>query len=150
MLLRNDYVTFCYSKCEEIFHGRCSGIDNTIVTYGGAIEWSGGEFSQLEVTNPPRVLIVDTHVERSTSKLVESVRLRRERQLQVVENIFNAIDSVVEKLISLLNNSDLIHSYNNQKELFEMNQHLLSSLGKCSKSDTLRRIFKLMMGRWRS
>merc|ERR1711990_1323868 len=116
-------------KCEEIFHGRCSGIDNTIVTYGGAIEWSGGEFSQLDVTNPPRVLIVDTHVERSTSKLVESVRLRRERQMQVVENIFNAIDSVVEKLISLLNNSDLIHSYNNQKELFEMNQHLLSSLG---------------------
>ena len=53
--------------------------------------------------------------------------------MQVVENIFNAIDSVVEKLISLLNNSDLIHSYNNQKELFEMNQHLLSSLGLCSK-----------------
>ena len=131
--MRNSYVTIFYSKCEEIFHGRCSGIDNTIVTYGGAIEWSGGEFSQLEVTNPPRVLIVDTHVERSTSKLVESVRLRRERQMQVVENIFNAIDSVVEKLISLLNNSDLIHSYNNQKELFEMNQHLLSSLGICSK-----------------
>ena len=90
------------------------------------------------------MLIVDTHVERSTSKLVESVRLRRERQLQVVENIFNAIDSVVEKLISLLNNSDLIHSYNNQKELFEMNQHLLSSLGKCSKSHRFRRIFKWM------
>jgi len=117
-------------KCENIFHGRCSGIDNTIVTYGGAIDWSGGgEFRQLEVIHAPRVLVVDTHVERSTSKLVELVRNRRERQMSIVENIFNAIDAIVDKLVTLFNCADNIYSYNNQKELFEMNQHLLSSLG---------------------
>merc|ERR1712062_850816 len=117
-------------KCENIFHGRCSGIDNTIVTYGGAIDWSGGgEFRQLEVIHAPRVLVVDTHVERSTSKLVELVRNRRERQMSIVENIFNAIDAIVDKLVALFNCADNIYSYNNQKELFEMNQHLLSSLG---------------------
>ena len=119
-----------FRKCENIFHGRCSGIDNTIVTYGGAIDWSGGgEFRQLEVIHAPRVLVVDTHVERSTSKLVELVRNRRERQMSIVENIFNAIDAIVDKLVTLFNCADNIYSYNNQKELFEMNQHLLSSLG---------------------
>ena len=74
--------------------------------------------------------MVDTHVERSTSKLVELVRNRRERQMSIVENIFNAIDAIVDKLVTLFNCADNIYSYNNQKELFEMNQHLLSSLGR--------------------
>ena len=96
---------------------------------GGAIEWQSGQFAQLEVASPPRVLIVDTHVERSTRKLVDMVRQRRQRQTSVVDNIFNAIDSIVDKLKELLNHQDHLYSYTNQKELFEMNQHLLSSLG---------------------
>ena len=57
------WFAFLFRKCEGIFHGRCSGIDNTVCTYGGAIKWCGGSFQQLQVTNPPRVLVVDTHVE---------------------------------------------------------------------------------------
>merc|ERR1711892_15534 len=116
-------------KCENIFHGQCSGIDNTIVTMGGAIEWQSGAFAQLDVSLAPRVLIVDTHVERSTRKLVEMVRQRHQRQTSVVDNIFNAIDAIVDRLKELLTNNDHLYSYTNQKELFEMNQHLLSSLG---------------------
>ena len=96
---------------------------------GGAIEWQSGAFAQLDVATAPRVLIVDTHVERSTRKLVDMVRQRRLRQTSVVDNIFNAIDAIVERLKELLTHHDHLYSYTNQKELFEMNQHLLSSLG---------------------
>ena len=38
-------------------------------------------------------------------------------------------DAIVDRLIALLDNDDAVQSYLNQKELFEMNQHLLASLG---------------------
>jgi len=115
--------------CERFFHGNPSGIDNTVVTFGGAILWHNGEFEQIPVINSPRVLVVETHVERSTAQLVESVRRRRERQLAVVDSICDSMSHIVHRWVSLLTTDNILDSYVTGRELFEMNQHLLAALG---------------------
>ena len=100
-----------------------------MVTFGGAILWHNGEFEQIPVINSPRVLVVETHVERSTAQLVESVRRRRERQLAVVDSICDSMSHIVQRWVSLLTTDNILDSYVTGRELFEMNQHLLAALG---------------------
>ena len=67
-------------KCEHIFHGKPSGIDNSICTSGGAILFQAGKV--VEVLRDMRrlpALLVYTNVTRNTKLLVESVTRRRER-----------------------------------------------------------------------
>lgn len=118
-----------FRTCERFFHGRPSGIDNTVVTYGGAILWHGNQFESINVTNAPRVLVVETHVERSTKQLVESVRRRRERQTDLVDSVFDSIGHIVNRWIGLLRSDNILDAYVNGRELFEMNQHLLACIG---------------------
>jgi len=115
--------------CERFFHGRPSGIDNTVVTYGGAILWQDSQFESITVSNAPRVLVVETHVERSTSTLVENVRRRRDRQTRVVDAVFDSMGHIVNSWVDLLQSNNIVESYNSGRELFEMNQHLLAAIG---------------------
>jgi len=54
-------------------HGNPSGLDNSIVTYGGAVLFRKGEpFSHLKCSEI-RVILVNTEVPRSTKDLVAKV-----------------------------------------------------------------------------
>lgn len=67
-------------RCEHIFHGKPSGIDNSICSYGGAILFQNGQIVETltEMKRFP-ALLVNTNVTRNTKLLVESVTRRRER-----------------------------------------------------------------------
>lgn len=67
-------------KCEHIFHGKPSGIDNSICTFGGAILFQSGKVVEVlhDMQRLPAILVY-TNVTRNTKHLVESVTLRRER-----------------------------------------------------------------------
>lgn len=67
-------------RCEHIFHGKPSGIDNSICSYGGAILFQAGDITQeMRDVKSLRALLVYTNVTRNTKRLVEQVSRRRER-----------------------------------------------------------------------
>jgi len=117
------------STCENIFHSRSSGIDTTVIIEGGLIKYEPGNFEPFQINHSPRILIVETHVERSTAQLVEFVRCRRERLTDIVDGVMSALEKCVHKWLELFQSEDLQDSYKQQRELVEMNQHLLASLG---------------------
>lgn len=67
-------------KCEHIFHGKPSGIDNSICTFGGALLFQAAKVVEVlhDMKRLP-ALLVYTNVTRNTKLLVESVMRRRER-----------------------------------------------------------------------
>lgn len=96
---------------ETMFHERPSGIDNTIVTFGGLGSFEIGEFRPLlhpcasqparrsSGPFPFRVLLVNTRVQRSTRDLVLRVRQASERRPRLYEAIFSAIGTLVDEFI---------------------------------------------------
>jgi mevalonate kinase len=67
-------------RCEHIFHGKPSGIDNSICTFGGAILFQSGKVvDEIHDLKKLPALLVYTNVTRNTKLLVESVTRRRER-----------------------------------------------------------------------
>ena len=91
--------------------------------------WQNGEFEAIPVTNCPRVLVVETHVERSTRQMVDQVRRRRDRQTALVDSIFDSMTHIVQKWRRLLNSENILESYADGREQFEINQHLLAAIG---------------------
>jgi mevalonate kinase len=59
---------------EKILHGKPSGIDNSVSTFGGFVRFSGFKPSPIELSSANlRVLLVNTQVKRNTKALVEMV-----------------------------------------------------------------------------
>ena len=60
--------------CEHVFHGKPSGIDNSICTYGGAILYrSGRVIEKLALDESFSALLVYTKVSRNTKSLVTAL-----------------------------------------------------------------------------
>ena len=91
--------------------------------------WQNGAFEPISVTNCPRVLVVETHVERSTRQMVDQVRRRRDRQTALVDSIFDSMTHIVQKWRRLLSSDNILESYTDGREQFEINQHLLAAIG---------------------
>lgn len=67
-------------RCEHLFHGKPSGIDNSICTYGGAILFQSGEVVEmLSGIRKLPALLVYTNVTRNTKVLVGAVSRLREK-----------------------------------------------------------------------
>ena len=77
---------------EKMIHGNPSGIDNTIVTYGGMISYVAGETTHIENTPSLPLLIVETGVPRQTKAMVEKVCTLSEQFPTIANQIFDAID----------------------------------------------------------
>lgn len=61
---------------ETILHGKPSGIDNTLVTYGGAKFFTKGEMRNIKGFNSMKFLLIDSKVEKNTARQVSMVRER--------------------------------------------------------------------------
>lgn len=103
---------WCY-EVDKIFHGRPSGIDNSICTHGGAILFGGGqvreaiESSQLADLASTPVLLVNTNVARSTKTMVERCRARMDAYPQVVGAILDSIAALSSSLWEALKSKKL-------------------------------------------
>lgn len=122
-------------RSEQIIHGTPSGIDNSICTYGGAVNFKSGTSTPVEVP-PLQVLLVNTKVPRSTKALVTGVRERRERHPSVVDPILESLDSLAERGIQALHDlasagrdQESVAAHETVGELVEINHSLLCALG---------------------
>ncbi|XP_022654807.1 mevalonate kinase-like isoform X1 [Varroa jacobsoni] len=140
-------------QSEVILHGKPSGIDNSICTFGGALLFQKGRIQEINSNVPLyRVLLVNTQVPRNTRALVAHVKERVERQPTIMASTFEAMDEIAwQTWRTLKANSvsgqgtaaapadlatkDKAEVKTNQKlyefaaELISMNHHLLNAIG---------------------
>ncbi|GMN43821.1 hypothetical protein TIFTF001_013007 [Ficus carica] len=119
---------------EKIIHGRPSGIDNTVSTYGNMIKFRSGSLTRIKSNLPLKMLITNTKVGRNTKALVASVSERTLRHPDAMNFVFSAVDSISEELSSIIQSpvgDDLSVTQIEEKveELMEMNQGLLQCMG---------------------
>ncbi|VDM42451.1 unnamed protein product [Toxocara canis] len=90
-----DMIRKWSAAAESLIHGRASGLDAAVCTYGGVACFKPGTRIQ-HLRNLPdlRVILVNSKVERNTSRMVQTVKERLKRFPDVVEGIFNSIDAI--------------------------------------------------------
>ena len=128
---RNEINRFAY-QVECLFHGTPSGIDNTISTYGQSLIYSRTEMKHLNF-RLDNLAIIDTGVPKSTKRMVELVRQFSTTYPDEAEQLFDRIQSCVDRLIE---RPDLID------EMFRENQQILVRLG--ISIDEIDRIVRLL------
>uniref|UniRef100_A0A2P2JUZ6 Mevalonate kinase n=2 Tax=Rhizophora mucronata TaxID=61149 RepID=A0A2P2JUZ6_RHIMU len=119
---------------EKMIHGKPSGIDNTVSTYGNMIKFRSGNLTRLRSSMPIKMLITNTRVGRNTKALVAGVSERKLRHPDAMSFVFNAVDAISQELADILQSpapDDLSINEKEEKleELMEMNQGLLQSMG---------------------
>lgn len=114
-------------RAEELVHGKPSGIDNTVSTYGGMILYKKGSFKKIGVVWPENyfLVLVNTGIERSTRIAVKKVLERFERRKNIMEYIYRAAEEIVYSAIKALKEKDL----ETLGELMNINHGLLVSIG---------------------
>ncbi|KAJ3132140.1 hypothetical protein HK100_005642 [Physocladia obscura] len=82
---------------ETVLHGLVSGVDNTVVCFGGVnVYVKGCEMMQVQgLAGGLRMLITNTKVEKDTKKQVGIVSGRMEAMEGVVSKLVDAVDAVV-------------------------------------------------------
>ncbi|KFM60891.1 Mevalonate kinase, partial [Stegodyphus mimosarum] len=120
-------------QAEKIFHGKPSGIDNSICTYGGALLFENGLVADIlpEMQNI-NVLLVNTRVSRNTKALVAAVRQKKEVFPSIIDPVFESINAISKQCWNLLKNTISPVSEEEMavlENLINMNHHLLNSLG---------------------
>ncbi|XP_054718160.1 mevalonate kinase-like [Uloborus diversus] len=116
-------------EAEKIFHGKPSGIDNTVCTYGGAVLFENGAVVEmLELYDIP-ILLVDTKVPRNTKVLVTNVKAKKEKYPQIIVSIMDAIDAISKECWSILKKNSTLEKMEKLQELMIMNHHLLNCIG---------------------
>uniref|UniRef100_A0A1D1ZBR8 Mevalonate kinase n=1 Tax=Anthurium amnicola TaxID=1678845 RepID=A0A1D1ZBR8_9ARAE len=119
---------------ERIIHGKPSGVDNTVCTFGNTIMFRLGELTHIKSSVPLKMLITNTKVGRNTKALVAGVSERASRHRDAMTSVFTAVDSISKELSTILQSpalDDLSITDKEEKisELMEMNQGLLQCMG---------------------
>jgi hydroxymethylglutaryl-CoA reductase len=95
---------------EEIAHGKPSGIDNTMATYGRPMLFRRGTpplVQPLKLPKPLTFVVGLTQSEGLTAKTVGDVREAHDRNPQLYEKIFDDIDTLVLQAVPALEHHDL-------------------------------------------
>ncbi|XP_031281450.1 mevalonate kinase [Pistacia vera] len=119
---------------EKIIHGKPSGLDNTVSTYGNIIKFRSGNLTHIKSNMPLKMLVTNTNVGRNTKAFVASVSERTLRHPDAMSSVFTAVDSISKELSSLIESptpDDLSMTEKEERlqELMEMNQGLLQCMG---------------------
>ncbi|XP_058077729.1 mevalonate kinase isoform X2 [Magnolia sinica] len=119
---------------EKIIHGKPSGIDNTVSTFGNMIMFRSGKLTRIKPSMPLRMLVTNTKVGRNTKALVAGVSERACRHPEAMTAVFTAVDSISKELAAIIQSpaSDMLaitEKEDKLEELMEMNQGLLQCMG---------------------
>ncbi|KAM3752715.1 hypothetical protein ACB098_03G040400 [Castanea mollissima] len=119
---------------EKIIHGKPSGLDNTVSTYGNMIKFRSGNLTLIKSNMPLKMLITNTKVGRNTKALVAGVSERTIRHPDAMSLVFNAVDSISNELSTIIqspapNELSITEKEEKIEELIEMNQGLLQCMG---------------------
>jgi mevalonate kinase len=119
---REELANIAFGIEKTVQKGRASPTDTTVSSYGGIVLISGGARRRLPPTNL-HLVIGDSLVSHSTSKMVEQVAEMKKKNPEIVNPVLDAIEGV---------SMSAIHHLNNPKELgrfMNMNNALLEALG---------------------
>jgi mevalonate kinase len=110
---------------ERVFHGTPSGVDSAMASAGGVAIFRRGEPLTRIIPKHPLTLVVANSGEPSSTKsMVDSVRRQRERNPERIDELFDAIASLVRNGHLAIEAGD-VHALG---QLMDMNHGLLSSL----------------------
>jgi mevalonate kinase len=114
-----DEINRLAYRIECLFHGTPSGIDNTISTYGQSLVYSrtSKQHINFQLSN---LAIIDTGIPKSTKRMVDIVRQLTSNEPSKAEQIFESIESCVDKMIE---------QNEQMTTLVRRNQELLVELG---------------------
>ncbi|MBU0546788.1 mevalonate kinase [Patescibacteria group bacterium] len=88
--------------------GTPSGIDNTVVTYGGYIKYKKSEgIKPLKIDFKIPLLIVDSGQKAETAKTVSYIRKQRKEKPKRVNAILNSLNDISKRALKSLHNRDL-------------------------------------------
>ncbi|MET1159761.1 MAG: mevalonate kinase [Thermoprotei archaeon] len=112
---------------EKIVHGKPSGIDNTVATYGGVLYYKQGYMERLDIKWPSDLylVVIDTGIKRSTGKVVSDVLQLYKKYSQILSLVYDAAEKLVEIARIKLLNGDFL----SLGELASINHGLLSAIG---------------------
>ena len=110
---REDIANMAFEIEKTVQKGRASPTDTTVSTYGGIVLISGGSRRRLAPQNM-YLVIGDSLVSHSTSRMVEQVADLKKQNPEIVDPILDAIEGV-----SLA----AIHHLSNPRELGRVHEH---------------------------
>ncbi|MDP3396093.1 MAG: mevalonate kinase [Methanoregula sp.] len=119
---REDIADMAFEIEKTVQKGRASPTDTTVSAYGGIVLISGGSRRRLPPQNI-HLVIGDSLVSHSTSKMVEQVSELKVKHPNIVDPVLDAIEGVSMSAIHHLNNPRELGRYMN------MNHALLEVLG---------------------
>ncbi|KAI9501111.1 Mevalonate kinase [Coemansia spiralis] len=112
---------------EQVAHGTPSGIDNTVATFGGFLQYTKGQpLVMLSSSHALSVLITNTKVPKSTKAMVEGVRALRDKYPEIVNNMLDSIHGIALRAVELFNQDELEQQ---MQDIIGMNHGLLATLG---------------------
>ncbi|KAK0419473.1 hypothetical protein QR680_014167 [Steinernema hermaphroditum] len=120
------------AAAESIIHISASGLDATMSTFGGLASYGKGQpIAQLHNVPELRVILVNSKIERSTGEMVKRVKRKQDEYPDIINGIFNTIDSISLKAVDVLKKAsqDSVDSYNPLNELCRICNEQLSALG---------------------
>lgn len=115
--LENEKINEIAFEIETIHHGTPSGIDNTVITYAKPIYFrKGNPFELLDVKQNISLIIADSGIKSSTSKVVSEVRSHWEKEPDQYNSFFDQIQEICNKVKQDIKTGDLV-SLGNQLTL---------------------------------
>ncbi|MEM1846002.1 MAG: mevalonate kinase [Desulfurococcaceae archaeon] len=113
-------------RAEEIVHGKPSGVDNTVSTYGGLLFYRKNSFERISIKWPDEIviLVVDTGIKRNTGEVVRKVLELYDKYVDIYSGIYGVYEKLVFEAYKYLVHGD----FHRLGELMNINQSLLESL----------------------
>lgn len=132
-----DMIRKWSASAESLMHSRASGLDAAVCTYGGIGTFKPNTRMHHYTKLPElKVLLVNSKVERNTSRMVTTVKERIRRFPAIVDGIFDAIDAISNEAMKVLNTpvnesrkTCSEEEHQSLQELCRMNNQLLIALG---------------------
>ena len=131
----DDQISDLAFQVEKRYHGNPSGVDNTVITYSQPVYYTRGQpFERLRLANSITLLIADSGIQSSTSRVVEDVRLAREADPQHYNQLFEIIGQITTQAREIITKGRILEL----GTLMVKNHQALKELGvSCPELDRL-------------
>ena len=124
--LKKEEISNVAFEGETIIHGKPSGVDNNVSTFGGVMSYERDVgFKHHKLTKEIPFIIGNTRKKRSTKRMVENVAALKERNPAIMDNFIDAMGNVAREGLDALLKIDL----SRMGDLMDLNHGLLSGIG---------------------
>ncbi len=129
--LRNEQINAYAYEGEKAFHGNPSGIDNTMVTYGGVMLYYRGatfaenKFEQIKIGAPLHVVLGLTGIFSQTVVMISKVKDFKEKNQVEFKKLADKMKGIITEARIAIEKGNL----KKIGELMDENQKLLGALG---------------------